>query len=56
VDVTDVYPDKLAACMAHVSQFPKGEESLNWLKDMDGRAGHRIGVQYAEAYRTMIVW
>ena len=56
VDVTGVYPPKLAACMAHVSQFPKGEESLNWLKEMDGRAGQRIGVQYAEAFRTMLVW
>ena len=56
VDVTGVYPAKLGACMAHVSQFPKGEESLNWLKEMDGRAGQRIGVQYAEAFRTMLVW
>ncbi len=56
VDVTNVYPGKLAACMAHVSQFPKGEESLSWLKEMDGRAGQRIGVQYAEAFRTMLVW
>jgi LmbE family N-acetylglucosaminyl deacetylase len=56
VDITGIYPHKLAACMAHVSQFPKGEDSLTWLKEMDGRAGQRIGVQYAEAYRTMLVW
>lgn len=56
VDVTEVYGAKLAACMAHASQFPKGEESLNWLKELDGYAGQRIGVQYAEAYRTMRVW
>jgi LmbE family N-acetylglucosaminyl deacetylase len=56
VDVTGVYPDKMAACMAHGSQFPKGVESLKWLQEMDGRAGQHIGVQYAEAYRTMLVW
>jgi LmbE family N-acetylglucosaminyl deacetylase len=28
VDVTGVYAAKLAACMAHRSQFPQGEESL----------------------------
>lgn len=56
VDVTGVYPGKLTACMAHVSQFPRGEESLKWLKEMDDHAGQRIGVQYAEAYRTMLVW
>jgi LmbE family N-acetylglucosaminyl deacetylase len=56
VDVTGVYPGKLLSCMAHTSQFPKGEESLKWLKEMDGRAGQRIGVEYAEAYRTMMVW
>lgn len=56
VDVTGVYDAKLNACMAHASQFPKGEESLQWLKEMDGRSGQRIGVQYAEVYRTMVVW
>ena len=56
VDVTGVYTAKLDACMAHASQFPKGEESLGWLKEMDGRSGQRIGVQYAEVFRTMIVW
>lgn len=56
VDVTSVYPAKLAACQAHLSQFPRGEESLQWLKEMDGRAGQRIGVTYAEIYRTMLVW
>ncbi len=56
VDITGVYAAKLAACMAHGSQFPQGEESLTWLKEMDGRAGERIGVPYAEAYRSMVVW
>lgn len=56
VDITGVYSDKLAACIAHTSQFPRGADSLKWLQEMDGRAGQRIGVQYAEAYRTMLVW
>jgi LmbE family N-acetylglucosaminyl deacetylase len=56
VDVTDVYVEKLAACRAHLSQFPKGDESLDWLKEMDARTGERIGVPYAEAYRTLRVW
>ncbi len=56
VDITAVYPVKLAACMAHVSQFPKGEESLTWLKEMDGRGGDVIDVEYAEVFKQMNVW
>lgn len=56
VDVSDVYATKLAACMAHRSQFPKGEESLNWLKQMDSDAGKQIDATYAEAYKRMNVW
>ena len=56
VDVSDVHAHKLAACKAHVSQFPKGEESLNWLKEMDAATGKAAGYGYAEAYRTMNVW
>jgi len=56
VDITAVYPVKIAACMAHVSQFPKGEESLTWLKEMDGRGGEPIGVAYAEVFKQMNVW
>ena len=56
VDITAVYPVKIAACMAHVSQFPKGEESLTWLKEMDGRGGEPISVAYAEVFKQMNVW
>ena len=56
VDVTAVYPTKLAACIAHVSQFPKGEESLNWLKEMDAKTGQRIDAPYAESFKRMPVW
>jgi LmbE family N-acetylglucosaminyl deacetylase len=56
VDVTEVYGQKLAACVAHRSQFPEGEESLEWMKKIDRRAGERIGVEYAEAFRQLAVW
>jgi LmbE family N-acetylglucosaminyl deacetylase len=56
VDISDVHQHKLAACMAHVSQFPKGEESLGWLKEMDGAAGKEVGYTYAEPFRQMNVW
>ena len=39
VDVTPVYETKLAACLAHRSQFPKGMESLEWLQGMDEENG-----------------
>ena len=56
VDVSEVYATKLAACLAHVSQFPKGEESLGWLKEWDGETGKRINCAYAEAFVRMDVW
>ncbi len=42
--------------MAHRSQFPKGEESLQWLKEMDAEAGKPIALPRAEAFKTMRVW
>lgn len=56
VDITQAQEKKLAACMAHVSQFPKGEESLTWLKEMDAETGKAIGVAAAEAFKSMRVW
>lgn len=56
IDVTDVYDTKLAACMAHKSQFPKGEESLEWMKERDQQAGQVIDVKYAELFKEMGVW
>ena len=56
VDVSDVYPAKLASCLVHRSQFSRGEESLTWLKEMDAATGRHIGAPYAEAYRRMNVW
>lgn len=56
IDVTDVYATKLAACMAHVSQFPYGEESLQWMKDRDAHGGEVLGVAYAEVFKRMLTW
>ena len=42
VDTTAAQARKIAACAAHRSQFPKGEESLEWLQKMDGGIGERI--------------
>ena len=56
VDTSQVQPRKLAACAAHRSQFPNGEENLSWLKEMDAAVGERIGAAAAEAFRSMQVW
>jgi LmbE family N-acetylglucosaminyl deacetylase len=56
VDVGPVYETKLAACMAHRSQFPQGLESLEWLRDMDRERGRPSGAQYGESFKSMAVW
>jgi LmbE family N-acetylglucosaminyl deacetylase len=56
VDTSQVQARKLAACAAHRSQFPKGEENLTWLKELDGGVGERIGAPAAESFKSMRVW
>jgi hypothetical protein len=56
VDITAIRPRKVAAVLAHKSQFPKGEENLDWLASMDAAVGEQIQVAAAEAFRTMRVW
>jgi LmbE family N-acetylglucosaminyl deacetylase len=56
IDVTGVYPTKLAGAMAHSSQFPQGEESLEWMKELDQQRGQVIGVTYAESFKALDVW
>jgi len=56
VDVGEVYDSKMAACMAHHSQFPKGAESLEWMKEIDRRQGERIDAGYAESFKQITVW
>jgi LmbE family N-acetylglucosaminyl deacetylase len=56
IDITSVYTRKVAACLAHRSQFPDGEESLQWLKEWDAETGKRIEATYAEAFKRVRVW
>lgn len=56
VDVTGVYDTKMAACLAHRSQFPQGEESLEWMKTLDQRWGRPIEATYTEVFKQMDVW
>jgi LmbE family N-acetylglucosaminyl deacetylase len=56
VDITDVYDTKLAACQAHRSQFPKGEENLEWMRELDQQKGQVIDVSYAESFKHIEVW
>jgi LmbE family N-acetylglucosaminyl deacetylase len=56
IDVTEVYPTKLAAAMVHRSQFPHGEESLEWMKEMDQQQGQVIGALYTELFKQIEVW
>jgi LmbE family N-acetylglucosaminyl deacetylase len=56
IDVGSVYETKLAASQAHRSQFPQGEESLEWMKELDQQRGQVLDVSYAEAFKEMRVW
>jgi LmbE family N-acetylglucosaminyl deacetylase len=56
VDISDVYGIKLQACIAHQSQFPQGEDSLEWMKELDRNHGQTISVPYAEAFKQIEVW
>lgn len=56
VDVAPVYDTKLAACLAHRSQFPKGMENLDWLQSMDEANGRPAGFSRAETFKRMDVW
>ena len=56
VDVSSVYESKLAACLAHRSQFAQGMDSLQWLQGWDEERGKAIGAARAESFRRMTVW
>jgi LmbE family N-acetylglucosaminyl deacetylase len=43
VDVTDIYPRKVQASLAHKSQFPDGEKSLEWMRRLDTEAAKQAG-------------
>ncbi len=56
VEISDAYLTKLAACKAHHSQFPKGDENLEWMKELDRNKGAVIDAPYAEAFKHIEVW
>ena len=56
IDVGAVYEQKLAACLAHRSQFRNGLDSLQWLQKMDEEHGKPIGAARAERFRRLTVW
>lgn len=56
IDIAAQQSHKIEAVLAHKSQFPDGEENLNWLKEMDGETGKAIGVDAAEAFKSLRVW
>jgi LmbE family N-acetylglucosaminyl deacetylase len=54
--VSAIDPTTLAACMAHARQFPRGEEDLEWMKELDRAKGRAVDVPYAEAFKRIEVW
>lgn len=56
IDVGAVYPKKVAATLAHQSQFPNGEADVEWMKELDRTAAEVIGVSYAERFKEVRVW
>jgi LmbE family N-acetylglucosaminyl deacetylase len=58
VDITDVYDKKLEAGLAHKSQFPEGEKSLDWMRALDGQAANEAGLagRLAERFAEIRLW
>ena len=56
VDTSAVMARKIAACIAHKSQFTTGEEGLDRLITSDAEVGAAIGVASGEAFKTLRVW
>jgi LmbE family N-acetylglucosaminyl deacetylase len=45
LDVTEIYAKKIAAALAHVSQFPEGEANLDWMRRLDSEAAKQAGLE-----------
>jgi LmbE family N-acetylglucosaminyl deacetylase len=56
--VTEVYDKKLAACLAHKSQFPEGEKNLEWMRNLDTMAAKEGGLEgrLAERFSQLRLW
>jgi N,N'-diacetylchitobiose non-reducing end deacetylase len=58
VDISEVYDLKVAAALAHRSQFPEGSKSLDWMRELDSAAGKRAGLEgrYVEQLAALRLW
>lgn len=58
VDVTEIYPKKIAACVAHVSQFPEGEANLDWMRRLDAESAKMAGLEdkLFERFAQLTLW
>ncbi len=58
VDVTGVYDKKVAAGLAHASQFPEGSQNLDWMRDLDKAAAKqaRTEGEYVEKFGVLRLW
>lgn len=54
INVTDVHAQKMASCVAHRSQFPKGEENLEWMKQRDAKRALAFDFEYAESFKILL--
>jgi LmbE family N-acetylglucosaminyl deacetylase len=55
VDVTAFIDRKVAALQAHVSQLQEPEKIEGWVRDGAAERGKLIGVDYAEAFRVVVI-
>ena len=50
VDITDTFPNKIAALKAHASQVADIEEVKGWMSEIAGKIGKSSGYKYAEGF------
>jgi len=59
VDISSTIDKKMASLRAHESQLGTGEDFDNgagkWIRERNGEAGARVGAEYAEFFKVMIM-
>jgi LmbE family N-acetylglucosaminyl deacetylase len=55
VDVTGTLEKKIAALQAHASQLQEPDKIDRWVRESAAERGKFIGVEYAEAFRVVVV-